>query len=412
MMTVQIQQPNTRQRRWLQRAPRAGLGQILCLGLSIGLLSACSSTQVIKANSAPAIAATQAMPAELYMDIGIVPLAPGIPDDEAAQEKALIIPDVRRAESRYVAYHLKDTLEQTGNWGAVRVTPGTADAVDIIIRGEILESNGETLKARITATDATGKQWLSRVFEDSASKYSYQAPREDPFQDFYNDVANALLAQRQTLTNADIGNVRQVTGLKYAASLAPDAFGGYLQDHRGQLRVAQLPADNDAMLARVQRIKDREHLFVDTLDDYYGKFYRDMKPSYDEWRLATYDESLKLKEMQSKAAKSYLAGAALIVGGLYAGSKSGTWAGQTAGVAAVGGGIMAIKGGIDRTREAEIHAQSLRELSQSLGAEISPHVLNIEGRTIELTGTVDAQYTEWRRILKDIYAEETGLPVR
>ena len=116
--------------------------------------------------------------------------------------------------------------------------------------------------------------------------------------------------------------------------------------------------------------------------------------------------------MQSKAAKSYLAGAALIVGGLYAGSKSGTWAGQTAGVAAVGGGIMAIKGGIDRTREAEIHAQSLRELSQSLGAEISPHVLNIEGRTIELTGTVDAQYTEWRRILKDIYAEETGLPVR
>ena len=102
-------------------------------------------------------------------------------------------------------------------------------------------------------------------------------------------MANALLAQRQTLTNTDIGNVRQVTGLKYAASLAPDAFGGYLQDHRGQLRVAQLPADNDAMLARVQRIKDREHLFVDTLDDYYGKFYRDMKPSYDEWRLATYD---------------------------------------------------------------------------------------------------------------------------
>jgi hypothetical protein len=411
-MTVPTQHSTGSQRRWLQRTPGLTLRQVIGLGLSVCLLSACSSTQVIKANSAPAISASEAMPAELYMDIGIVPLDPGIPDTEEAQQKALIIPDVRRAESRYIAYHLKDTLEQTGNWGAVRVTPGTADAVDIVIRGEILESNGETLKARITATDATGKQWLSRDFEDSASKYSYQATREDPFQDFYNDVANALLAQRQKLSTADIRQVRQVTGLKYAASLAPDAFGGYLNDRRGRLSVAQLPADNDAMLGRVQRIKDREHLFVDTLDDYYGQFYRDMKPSYDEWRLATYDESLKLKEMKTKAAKSYLAGAALIVGGLYAGSKSGSWAGQTAGMAAVGGGILAIKSGIDRTQEAEIHAQSLRELSQSLGAEITPHVLNIEGRTIELTGTVDAQYTEWRRILKEIYAEETGLPVQ
>ncbi|MEX2326259.1 MAG: hypothetical protein WD558_00885, partial [Pseudomonadales bacterium] len=70
-----------------------------------------------------------------------------------------------------------------------------------------------------------------------------------------------------------------------------------------------------------------------------------------------------------------------------------------------------IKSGMERRREAEIHEESLRELSQSLGAEITPFVLDIEGRTIELTGTADAQYQQWRRILKDIYIEETGLPV-
>jgi hypothetical protein len=101
-----------------------------------------------------------------------------------------------------------------------------------------------------------------------------------------------------------------------------------------------------------------------------------------------------------------------VVGGIYGASRSNTWAGQAAGVAAVGGGIMAGKVALERYQEAEIHAQSLRELSQSLGAEITPHVLNIEGRTIELTGTADVQYQEWRRILKDIYAEETGLPVK
>ena len=34
--------------------------------------------------------------------------------------------EVRRAESRYMAFHLKDTLEQTGNWGIVRVVPSGA----------------------------------------------------------------------------------------------------------------------------------------------------------------------------------------------------------------------------------------------------------------------------------------------
>ena len=62
--------------------------------------------------------------------------------------------------------------------------------------------------------------------------------------------------------------------------------------------------------------------------------------------------------------------------------------------------------GLDRKREAEIHAQSLKELNQSLGSEIAPHVLDIEGQTIELTGTADAQYARWREILHEIYDRE------
>ncbi|MFT4721670.1 MAG: hypothetical protein ACI9SB_002847 [Candidatus Azotimanducaceae bacterium] len=385
---------------------------LLVLACSGWLLSACSSTQVIKSNSTPAISATDVMPDNLYLDIAILPLEPGIPVSEEEQDKQLIIPDVRRAESRYIAYQLKDTLELTGNWGAVRVMPTMSEAVDLQISGEILESNGETLKARITATDATGKQWVSKVFEDNASKYSYRASMEDPFQDFYNDIANALLLERQKLKKTQLTNLRQVTRLKYANGLAPDAFGGYLTEKRGRTSITQLPAQNDTMLNRVEQIKVREDLFVDTLDDYYGNFYREMKPSYNEWRLATYDESLKLKEMKAKAYKAGAIGVLSVVGGIYGASQSNTWAGQAAGVAAVGGGIMAGKVALDRYQEAEIHAQSLRELSQSLGAEITPHVLSIEGRTIELTGTADVQYQEWRRILKDIYAEETGLPVK
>ncbi|MBO6565754.1 MAG: hypothetical protein JJ956_13460, partial [Pseudomonadales bacterium] len=171
-------------------------------------------------------------------------------------------------------------------------------------------------------------------------------------------------------------------------------------------------AETDSMLLRVNRIKEQEYLFVDTLDDYYSRFYRDMRPSYDEWRHATYDEAIRLREIQRQARARLATGALLIAGGIYAGSESNTWAGDAAAAGAVVGGIGAVRAGLERRKEAEIHAASLKELSQSLGTEITPYVRDIEGRTIELTGTAEEQYQQWRELLSEIYAQETSLPVQ
>lgn len=383
------------------------------LALSLILLTqACTSTEIVTANSTPAIQSAEQIPDDLLIDIGILPLEPNIPELGEDEKKNSVVPDVRNAESRFLAYHLKDTLELTGNWGAVRVTPEASEAVDLQLVGKILLSDGEQLKIRIRATDSAGNVWINKEYRDLASKFSYELPREDPFQDLYNDIADDLLRARQKYSMQDIALIRQVSSLKYARSLSPDAFGGYLvEDRRGHVDISQLPARDDTMLERVNRIKEREYLFVDTLDDYYGRFYRDMKPSYDEWRFATYDEAVRLRLMKKQARNRLLTGAALIVGGIYAGSESQTWAGDAAAGGAVLGGIAAIKSGLDRRKEAEIHAESLKELSQSLGAEITPFVMDIEGKTIELTGTANTQYQQWRKILKEIYAEETGSPV-
>lgn len=385
--------------------------KVLVFFATLILATSCTSTTVVDANSTPAKQSNVYMPPELLLDIGVLPFDPGIPDDPEEIDNELIVPDVRRAESRYIAYQLKDTLERTGNWGAVRVTPESSEAVDLDIRGEILLSDGESLRARVNAVDSRGITWIDKVYEDNASKYSYDRPKEDPFQDFYNQIADDLLAMRDKLSKKQLSTIRQISGLQYAASLSPAAFDEYLDERGNRVRINKLPSEDNAMMERVERIKEREYLFVDTLDDYYGKFYREMKPSYDEWRFATYEEAVNLREMEKQARNRLLGGAAMIAGGLYAGNKSGTYAGQTASVGAVMGGIGSIKSGLDRRKEAEIHEESLREMSQSLGSEIAPFVLDIEGRTIELTGTADAQYEKWRRLLKEIYAEETGLPV-
>ena len=373
---------------------------------------ACVSTEIVTANSTPAIQSAEQIPFELLIDIGILPLNPNLEKVDENDSKSLVVADVRKAESRFIAYQLKDTLELTGNWGAVRVIPEHSEAVDLQLSGEILVSDGEQLKVSMRATDSTGNVWLNKVYKDVASKFSYRSPKEDPFQDLYNDIANDLLLARQKYSAAQIAKIRQISSLKYARYLSPEAFGDYLvENRRGNVDIGQLPASNDAMLVRVDRIKEQEYLFIDTLDDYYGRFHRDMKPSYDEWRHATYDEAVRLRQMQRQARNRLLLGAALIGGGMVAANKSQTWAGDAASTGAVLGGISAIKSGLDRRKEAEIHAESLRELSQSLGSEITPYVLDIEGKTIELTGTADAQYQQWRGILKEIYVEETGVTV-
>jgi len=379
--------------------------------LSLIMLAGCSTTQVVTSNSMPALQASEPIAFDEILDIGILPVDSNIPEDLAQIEKELIVPDVRRAESSYISYQLKDTLELTGNWGAVRVTPESSKSVDLELQGKILESNGERLKVLMRATDARGKVWFERTYEDMASKFSYEKPKEDPFQDLYNDIANDLLGERELLTREQVLEIKTVANLKFASDLAPDAFTGYLEEpKRGQVKVVQLPAETDSMMQRVARIKEQEYLFVDTLDDYYSRFYRDMKPSYDEWRHATYDEAVRLEEVQRQARNRLAIGSLLIIGGIMAGSESDSWAGNAAAAGAVVGGIGAIKSGLERRKEAEIHEESLRELSQSLGTEITPYVLDIEGRTIELTGTAQEQYVQWRKLLRDIYEQETTIP--
>ena len=392
----------------LSTRPGSLKGLWFLLGL-MALLTSCATTEIVTTTSEPAMVAQVPIEDALRLDVMILPFDPNLERIEAIESDIPVSAEVRRAESRYQAYHLKETLEQTGNWGVVRVIPSPSNFQPLLVQAKILASDGENLRLFVKATDAAGSVWINKEYSDSASKYAYQSVREDPFQDIYNQVANDLLKAHQARNASSIINIQNVARLKFAADLSPESVSNYLQtDRRGRVTVTQLPAENDLVMRRVGRLREQENLFVDTMDDYYLNFYRNVKPSYDEWRYATYDEAVRLRQMQKQARNRLLAGAALIAGGVYAGSQSETWAGDAAAAGAVVGGIGAVKSGMDRYKQAEIHEQALAELTQSLGMEIEPNVLQIEGQSIELEGTLDAQYGQWRRILKEIYAADQG----
>ena len=85
---------------------------------------------------------------------------------------------------------------------------------------------------------------------------------------------------------------------------------------------------------------------------------------------------------------------------------------SNSGVTMVGvmGGIEGIKSGIGKSAEASIAREGLKEQGKSLESEAEPLVVEVEGQTRRLTGTAEEKYKEWRRLLKEIYEKETGLP--
>ena len=192
----------------------------------------------------PVMQATQAtpeIPQEQLLDVGVHILDPGVPkeieENPDLAEKARIYPEIRRAEARYTAMQLRDTLEGSGQWATVRVVPSTVNSFDVTVDGRILESDGTSLRVSITAVDATGLVWIKdREYEGVADtrvyKDGYQGGR-DPFENVYVAIANDLLAARNALNPAAFANIRRVSELRFANDFAPVAFGQYLkQDAR------------------------------------------------------------------------------------------------------------------------------------------------------------------------------------
>ena len=100
-----------------------------------------------------------------------------------------------------------------------------------------------------------------------------------------------------------------------------------------------------------------------------------------------------------------IAGGAAIIAGVLA-QTSGSRATRSAGAVGVIGGGALLKSGLEKRAESNIHSLALEELGQSLDAEITPRVIELEDRTVRLTGSVEDQYDQWRELLADIYAAE------
>lgn len=376
---------------------------------------ACSTQTVKTTTLIPVVVDTAPIPESELLDIAIAVFDPGL-DEISSNREELTFSDVRMAETQYASYLLAQTLQSNGNWGVVRVVPNDISYYDVAVQGTILQSDGETMKVQIKVSDVTGKLWFDKEYEEVVSKFNYD-PRlrrsEDSFQNLYNRIANDILAFRQeNMESEDLVNIRTISKLQFARSFAPQVFDSYLDTGRnGIISVNRLPAENDPLLVRLDAIRERDYLYVDALQDHYGNFARRMQGPYTEFRKQSYEEVMKYDELVAKSRRNMVLGVAAVLGGL-AGAYNANNNGQlyTSYGGLFGGGFL-IKDAFAKRDEAQMQAEALAELGNSLGTEIAPQTIELEERVVTLSGTVDAQYEQWREILADIYAAETGTEI-
>lgn len=376
------------------------------------LVSACATHTVKTTSYTPVVQDSQDVPEDFLLDVGVSLFDPGI-DEFLGDDEDTANPEIRVAESRYAPYLLAETLQRSANWGIVRVMPNSESPMDVQVNGTILRSNGEAMIIRVEVNDSRGRHWYTEEYEEVISQFSYDPQnrqKSDPFQVIYNKIANDLLAYRQRNIDAsEVQEIRTVSELLFAQRFSDDAFGNYLaRDRNGEYQLTALPADNDPLLGRIRSIRERDFMFIDTVQDYFATYVRQMRLPYDSWREQSYQETITLRELEASARRRFIAGAAAVVGGIAAASNGGNWATQAGGATAVGAGAFLVKSGFDKQAEARIHMQALEELGESLENAVAPQVINLDDRTITLSGSVEEQYGQWRDILADLYAAEMG----
>ena len=352
---------------------------------------------------------SKSLAVEELLDVGITVLDDGV---DLMDEDDTSLPEVRMAESVYFSSQLHRVLEKSGAWGALRVIPNKDVIVDLYLSGIIIQSDGETLDLKVNATDSSGKKWMEKQYRQKVGKYAYDRRLKktgDPFQNLFIRIANDLLTFRETLSRKEAIKLRSLSEIRFAQQFSPEAFNAYtIKKSSNTLELVRLPAENDPILERMRRIRDREYLYIDRMQEYYDEFASKMHTPYQEFRRASYDSVVKSRQLKKQGNQRILAGAGVILAGIYGRTQSDSGAGRLASTVGAGAGGMIVKSGLEKKQQAASYDESLAEMGSSLEATLTPQVIELEDRTVTLTGNVEAQYQQWQELLAQIYREERG----
>jgi hypothetical protein len=340
----------------------------------------------------------------------LVPIfEPNIPKNPDDYKRKGIWPELRRAEANRFSVKLRDALTDTGAFGAVRVSPDDTATAHLYVHGKILQSNGEDIHFSVSVTDIAGKRLLKKTYKDRVSEYAFNDPRNkgvDVYEPIFTKVAEDVVKLTKKLKTKYITQLNGIEEMRFAESFSPDYFSGYISSRYKATKLIGFPADNDPMLQRVRSLRVRDQMFIDNIQVDYDDFSQSMNADYSTWQKQAFYESKAAREAKSAANAQMFVGILAVAAGASAASNSNSRGGYDRGLALATAGVASIASGAQKSKDSQAHMESLSEIGRSLNIQLAPKVIEMEDRTIELTGTASEQYTSWRAYLREIYLSE------
>lgn len=344
------------------------------------------------------------------LDVIIPVFDPGLSGDAENYEEDGIWPELRRAEANRFAYKLKQALDDSHAFGAVRVTPDKTASGDLYVLGKIEESNGQDVKFDLTVIDTSGKEWLDESFEHEVQESFYKNSRnkgKDAYGPTFKQAADEIINVLDDHNASELDNLKYIANLQFGASFNDAAFAEYIDNSGGEIELVSKPSDQDPLLQRVMAIRIREQLFVDNLQQNYEAFSQNMNDSYLTWQEASFTEMELQSDARWQGVYKTTGGILLIALAVAAGVSGSGIAADTAAIVGGIGGAVLINNGFKSIEEAKFHKDAINELGESINLDMSSQVIAYEDESVKLTGNIQQQFEQWREFLKRIYEQES-----
>ena len=330
--------------------------------------------------SMPALAAVADVSESPALNVSIPVFSTGLPKDASTYAEIGVFPRIREIEARYLPFALRRTLAASGDWGAVRVVSDDSVIEELVVRGELLQSDGRLLEIRIRAEDASGSIWLDERFSATTGNADSTPAHERLFA----EVSARLSKARVEQLPGQLNNVRELALLRYGARLAPKTFGQYVEEAEdGRVRIVRLPARDDPMLDRITRIREAEHVIIDAADGKYETLHEEVASIYAVWG-----------EFSRKSLGYEAQDARRIAESEPAGPR---------------GSYDALLHAYENYKYSRMTAEERDDMAVAFDNEVRPILADLDERLAVYNAWVEDRYRQWNQLLEELNEIETRL---
>lgn len=370
--------------------------------------------------------------ADIFLDVAIPTFSPGLPldsygeldGDELVDEG--IWPQLRRTEAKLFASEMKTALDNKKVFGSVSVVPDSSTPSDLFVLGEIKESDSEVVAIEVTVVDSSGEILGRKSFDYKVSKGFMRDQRNqgrNPYEPVFTQASDYVVSLLAKMSSEDKQAIKNMSLMRYARYYSPENYSQYVESsikrknrqRYYKFELTGMPDADDPMLKRIEDLRAQELLFVDRLQDNYEVFQAQTRNAYATWQEETLPEILAAREARAERnTKAALGiGAAILAAILIKKgreksreSNQDTSEFELGAVTAAIGSVWAINEAFKNNARMKVHSAIIEEQGQALDLSVSPTVIEFENQTIELKGTAQEQYLQWKTHLRKVFEEE------